>query len=173
MNNKQSEFLNFARWTAAGLVVIEHVRNLLFVDYGLLETTGVASKVFYFLTGFGHEAVVILFVISGFLVGGKTLEKWRQGTFAYRQYLCDRISRLYAVLIVALILGAALDLSGAALFESAGLYDGTTKETIVVLPDNTSQRISVLCFVGNLAMLQNIKVQTFGSNGPLWSLAHE
>lgn len=173
LNNTQSEFLNFARWTAAALVVVEHVRNLLFVDYGSLETTGLASKVFYFLTGFGHEAVVIFFVISGFLVGGKTLEKWRQGTFIYRKYLCDRISRLYAVLIVALILGAVVDMSGASFFESTGLYDGTTKESIVVLPENILERVSFVGFVGNLAMLQSIKVQTFGSNGPLWSLAHE
>ena len=173
INRTQSEFLNFARWSAALLVVFEHVRNLMFVDYGSLETSSVASKAFYFLTGFGHEAVVIFFVISGFLVGGKVVEQWRQGTFAYRKYLCDRISRLYGVLIAALILGAVVDISGASLFESTGRYDGTTNEAIVVLPDNTSQRVSVIGFFGNLAMLQNIKVQTFGSNGPLWSLAHE
>jgi peptidoglycan/LPS O-acetylase OafA/YrhL len=153
--------------------VIEHVRNLLFVDYGSLEKSGIASKAFYFMTGFGHEAVVIFFVISGFLVGGKAFELWQQGRFEFRRYLCDRISRLYAVLIVALILGAIIDFAGASLFHSTGIYDGSNSENIVVLPDNVSQRVNTTNFVGNLLMLQNVHVETFGSNGPLWSLAHE
>ena len=116
---------------------------------------------------------MIFFVISGFLVGGKVLDQWQLGTFKYRQYLCDRISRLYAVLVAALILGAVVDMSGASFFQSTGLYNGTTKGNIAVLPENITQRVNVAGFFGNLAMLQNIKVQTFGSNGPLWSLAHE
>ena len=68
---------------------------------------------------------------------------------------------------MALILGAIIDLTGASLFQSTGLYDGTNTEKIVVLPNNISERVSLAGFFGNLLMLQNISVDTFGSNGPL------
>ena len=61
IGKSQSDFLNLARWVAAALVVVEHVRNLIFIDYGSLESPTVIHKGFYFLTGFGHEAVVIFF----------------------------------------------------------------------------------------------------------------
>jgi len=116
----QSDFLNLCRWFAAVLVVIEHARSLLFVDYGSLTKPTVFHKAFYFLTGFGHEAVVIFFVISGFLVGGKAWSLWQQQRFDWRRYLADRVSRLYSVLIVALLLGAALDWTGTNYFNSFG-----------------------------------------------------
>ena len=96
INKTQSDFLNFARWSAAGLVVIEHVRNLLFVDYGSLEKTGVGSKAFYFLTGFGHEAVVIFFVIVGFWLAerclsfGNRVDSNIEDTFAIASAGCMR-----------------------------------------------------------------------------------
>ena len=108
----QSDFLNFSRWVAAGLVVVEHARNLLFVDYASVVSPTVLQNFFYFMTGFGHEAVVVFFVISGFLVGGKALADWQDKRFCWRRYLVNRISRLYAVLLAALILGACLDLFG-------------------------------------------------------------
>ncbi len=169
----QSDFLNVARWVAAALVVIEHARNLLFVDYGSLQQPTLIHKAFYFLTGFGHEAVVIFFVISGFLVGGKALKLWQEDRFEWRRYLADRTSRLFAVLVAALVIGGALDLTGTNLFALTGMYDGKTTENIVVLPESVNARVTPQHFAGNLLMLQDITVETFGSNGPLWSLAHE
>ena len=68
--------LDFIRWSAAMLVVVAHARHLLFVDYYLLvykDPTflhSISNKLFYFITGLGHEAVVLFFVLSGYLVGG-------------------------------------------------------------------------------------------------------
>ena len=61
IGKSQSDFLNLARWVAAALVVVEHARNLIFIDYGSLESPTVIHKGFYFLTGFGHEAVIVFF----------------------------------------------------------------------------------------------------------------
>lgn len=65
-----SNNLNFLRWIAAFLVVVGHLRSLMFPEYSKLVNPSIFQKIFYFITGLGHEGVIIFFVISGFLVGG-------------------------------------------------------------------------------------------------------
>lgn len=172
-SKSQSDFLNLTRWVAAALVVIEHARNLCFVDYGSIANPSVFQKAFYFLTGFGHEAVVVFFVISGFLVGGKAWDSFRKNEFDWRRYLANRVSRLYAVLIAALLLGFALDWVGANYFNEFGFYSGEAAEQVVVVPGVVYERLDAPHFLASLFMLQEIVLPSFGSNGPLWSLAHE
>jgi peptidoglycan/LPS O-acetylase OafA/YrhL len=169
----QSDFLNWSRWVAAWLVVAEHARSLVFVDYGDLQSPGLLAKGFYFLTGFGHEAVMVFFVISGYLVGGKVWSLYREGRFGWRRYLADRASRLYAVLLVALLLGAALDWSGYLFFNQYGLYNQGYEGSIAVLGTAPVEKMGWRDFLGNALFLQTIAGPTFGSNGPLWSLAYE
>ena len=173
VSRAQSDFLNHARWIAAWLVVAEHARSLLMRDYGQLEQPGGLAKGFYFLTGFGHEAVMVFFVISGFLVGGKVWERTSAGSFGWRSYLCDRASRLYAVLVVALLAGWALDACGYHWFHASGLYDRTMPEPVAVISRSVVEELDWRTFAGNLAFTQTILVNPFGSNGPLWSLANE
>ena len=154
-------------------MVAEHARSLIFVDYGELQSPGLLAKGFYFLTGFGHEAVMVFFVISGYLVGGKVWSLYREGRFGWRRYLADRFSRLYAVLIVALILGAAMDWSGYLFFNKYGLYNHGYEGSIAVLGAAPIERMGWRDFLVNAFFLQTIVGPTFGSNGPLWSLAYE
>ena len=169
----QSDFLNWSRWVAAWLVVAEHARSLVFVDYGDLQSPGLLAKGFYFLTGFGHEAVMVFFVISGYLVGGKVWSLYREGRFGWKRYIADRASRLYAVLLVALLLGAALDWSGYLFFNQYGLYNQGYEGSIAVLGTAPVEKMGWRDFLGNALFLQTIAGPTFGSNGPLWSLAYE
>jgi peptidoglycan/LPS O-acetylase OafA/YrhL len=169
----QSDLLDLSRWLAAFLVVIEHLRSLMFADYGTQGGMGVVGKIFYFLTGFGHSAVMVFFVMSGFLVGGKVLERLAQGNFSWQKYGVDRISRLYAVYVLALLLGGALDYVGYHHFNQFGLYDQTFSGQIAVINHNFHQNLSAPVFAVNLAMCQTILGPVFGSNGPLWSLANE
>jgi len=169
----QSDLLDLSRWVAAGLVVVEHLRSLLFADYGSLGRPGMATKVFYFITGFGHSAVMIFFVMSGFLVGGKVLERMAQGSFSWQKYFVDRTSRLYAVYLLALLLGAALDHLGYHHFNRFGLYDDTFPGQIAVINHSFYQNLTLPVFILNLGMCQTILGPVFGSNGPLWSLANE
>jgi peptidoglycan/LPS O-acetylase OafA/YrhL len=165
--------LNWSRWVAAWLVVAEHARSLVFLDYGELHSPGLLAKGFYFLTGFGHEAVIVFFVISGYLVGGKVWSLYREGRFGWKRYLADRASRLYAVLLVALMLGAALDWSGYLFFNQYGLYNHGYEGSIAVLGTAPIERMGWRDFLVNAFFLQTIAGPTFGSNGPLWSLAYE
>ena len=169
----QSDFLNWSRWVAAWLVVAEHARSLIFVDYGELQSPRLLAKVFYFLTGFGHEAVMVFFVISGYLVGGKVWSLFRKGGFEWRRYLADRLSRLYAVLLVALMLGTVLDWTGYLFFNKYGLYNQAYEGAIAVLGTSPIERMGGWDFLVNAFFLQTIVGPPFGSNGPLWSLAYE
>lgn len=127
----------------------------------------------YFMTGFGHEAVSIFFVISGYLVGGKALALMKKGTFSWKRYLIQRSTRLYAVLLAALVLGALLDLVGSSSFNGAGLYNLGFTGRMAVLPNAAVDSLNVRDFLLNAIFMQTVLGPTFGSNGPLWSLANE
>jgi len=116
---------------------------------------------------------MVFFVISGYLVGGKVWSLYREERFGWRRYLADRLSRLYAVLFVALALGAVLDWSGSLFFNSYGLYNKGYAGQIAVLGTAPIDRIGWQNFLVNAFFLQNIVGPPFGSNGPLWSLAYE
>ena len=77
LTSNLSLFLNMSRWVGAFLVLIFHVRHIILVDFKEVEHRTLFDRGLYFVTGLGHEAVVIFFVISGFLVGGLTLDRWR------------------------------------------------------------------------------------------------
>ena len=173
MNSTQSDFLNFSRWFAAFLVLAGHLRSLLYVDYVEVMNPNLLDQGFYFVTGFSHEAVLVFFAISGYLVGGKALLQISTGTFFARAYAIDRVSRLYAVYIAALLLTLFLDRFGAYCFGGEGLYDGSLKFEIATIASSYTDRAGFSVFFGNLLMLQTIVVPTFGSNAPLWSLSNE
>jgi len=169
----QSDLLDLSRWIAALLVVVEHARSLIFLQYGIASQPGVLGKVFYFMTGFGHSSVMVFFVMSGFLVGGKVLERLLHGNCNWQKYAVDRISRLYAVYFLALLLGGTLDCLGHHSFNRFGLYDQVFPGQIAVINHNFYENLTVSIFAVNLVMCQTILGPVFGSNGPLWSLANE
>ncbi|MEI6323526.1 MAG: acyltransferase family protein [bacterium] len=92
--------LDCLRGMAALLVCVEHLRAFLFVPYARLESPGVVQKGFYFLTGLGHQSVMIFFVLSGFLVGGSFIGSLRKGSWSWKGYLLRRMTRLWVVLVL-------------------------------------------------------------------------
>ena len=164
-----SAHLDLVRGGAALLVLLSHARNLFFRDYrdlGSYQT--LTNRILYFLTGLGHEAVIVFFVLSGFLVGGSVLKASIK--FSWPTYLVARTSRLYVVLIPALLVVFVCDSIGPMLSGGQFWYAS-------VLPHFNSApfsaSISAKIFLGNLLFLQTILVPPFGSDGPLWSLANE
>jgi len=145
----------------------------MFVSYGTGGATGMLRKAFYFMTGFGHSSVMVFFVMSGFLVGGKALERLAQGSFSWQKYAVDRSSRLYAVYFLALVLGGFLDYYGYQYLNRFGLYDQSFSGTIPVVNHDFHSTLTPANFGLNLVMCQTVLSPVFGSNGPLWSLANE
>ena len=157
------------RFLAASVVVIEHTRDLLFLTAGEVGPLGAGWKAFYFVTGLGHAAVMIFFVLSGFWITS-AIEKRIAGPNFWPQYLIDRLSRLLMVIVPALVLGALFD--GLSIAVTHSVY-ATGQSGALTLLHPVRETLTLPIALGNLVFLQSIFVPTLGSNGPLWSLAYE
>ena len=141
-------WLDAVRFLAAFVVLMSHSRNDFFVSYGELpnEQQNLFSFLFYFLGRLGHEAVIAFFVISGFLVGGRGLERILNRDFDQKSYAIDRAVRIGIPLVVATVLCAFT-------YMIVGI------------------EFSWLTALGNLLSLQGILCDSFLS--PFWSLSYE
>ena len=152
------------RAIAAFIVVLSHVRNLAMVDFSHGDA---AARLFYFATGFGHQAVVIFFVLSGFWIAKSIAARGER--FTSSDYMIDRLSRLWIVVIPAVGLTWMLDRTGLA-FGDPTLYQGAWGTNS--LP-NVTGRLDLAHAVGSILFLQQLVIPPIGSNGPLWSTANE
>ena len=164
--------LDVLRGPAALLVFAEHWRNLLFKDFPELVNPGPVLKVFYLFTGAGHEAVMLFFVLSGCVIAHVIYGLHERGKWSWRGYLSARLTRLWIVLIPALVLTAMWDRIGMWLAAGkASIYQGEGFGNI--LNQSVSDLSGPEVFAGNVFFLQRILVPTFGSNGPVWSISYE
>lgn len=145
---KHFYWLDLIRFGAAFFVMIGHLRGDFFIEYGTLpsEQQNIITFCFYSITRLGHEAVLIFFVMSGFLVGGKTLFKIKNRIFDIRSYCIDRSVRIMLPLISSLLLIWCINVI-------------------------TGVENNPIAFIGNLLSLQGILVGPV--SGPLWSLSYE
>ncbi len=81
----------------------------------------------YPATAFFHEAVVVFFVLSGFLVAGPNIDRARLRVFQLKSYSIDRVSRIYATVIPALVLTVLADLISRNLLGWTGFFDGSNR----------------------------------------------
>ncbi|MGC8548860.1 MAG: acyltransferase family protein [Acidobacteriaceae bacterium] len=116
--------LDVLRALAAAAVLLSHWRALLFVDFGQLHAHKLLLAVPYVISGAGHQAVIIFFVLSGYLIGGSVMRNVQRGRWEWREYLFQRLTRLWIVLIPALVLCAMLDGVGMASHAAPLLYGG-------------------------------------------------
>lgn len=159
--------IDFMRFLAAFAVLWSHAWGMVVPPF----SAGIdAWRPIYWSAGFGANAVCVFFVISGYWITATILRRTQAGAWTWRNYLTDRMSRLYIVLIPALIIGVILDGTSRFLLDLPRYsdFDFMTNENIDIAASLTPQ-----AFLGNLVFLQNIYVPTFGSNGPLWSLTNE
>lgn len=167
-----SDHLDLVRGLAALAVMLGHLRNLFFADFSEISIRRNALTEFlYFVTGFGHEAVMVFFVLSGFLVGGTVLRGRLGGRWRWSLYATNRLTRLLVVLLPALLFGAIWDHSGIRVFGTHGVYGGLVQNHVVEFA--VKPRLSGLAMLGNALFLQRILVPTFGTNSALWSLSYE
>jgi peptidoglycan/LPS O-acetylase OafA/YrhL len=120
-----------------------------------------------FIAGFGHQAVVAFFVISGLLVGGSLWnENTRYERFDVSAYLLKRFVRLWTVLIPALLLIALADSVGWGVFHGGPVYGPVDAEV-------GGSGLGVRVFVCNALFLQDAFCYQYGSDNALWSLYNE
>ena len=166
-----SVHLDFVRAIAAIGVLLNHRRDCLFVDYPQLSHHTPFLAAFYLFSQMGHQWVVVFFALSGYLVGGSVLRQIGNDRWSWGNYMLARLTRLYTVLIPALLIGGALDSAGLHLFGTLGIYGGHTGTHEIT--GGIAARLSLSILLGNYLFLQAIRVPVLGSNGPLWSLSYE
>lgn len=164
--------LDLLRGVAALLVCTEHLRAFLLVNYGHIAKPEVWDRVFYFVTGLGHQAVMIFFVLSGYFVGGSVVNAYGEKKWSWVRYATRRLSRLWVVLLPALLLTLIWDETGRHLAQ-AGYHGGFHKLYCSGPSLERPADMRAVTFFGNCFFLQTIYVPAFGTNGPLWSLANE
>ncbi|MCC0001755.1 MAG: acyltransferase [Methylobacteriaceae bacterium] len=160
-----SRFIDVARWIAALAVLFTHVEANSLVRLAEMPagSRGILAYAAWLLYGFAHQAVVVFFVLSGFLVGGGALKAARAGRPFLATYLIDRTTRIYVVLLPVLALTALIDAAGRTLFADTNVY---------ALPE-FANRSGALEFWANVFNLQDTFFRYFGTNSALWTLAHE
>ncbi len=162
-------WLDLLRGLAALEVFTGHLRTLFFKNYHEGHSNFIQT-IFFYLTGFSHEAVIVFFVLSGFFIGRNLHLAVANKKWSAAGYGIDRITRLWVVLLPALVLTALLDYTGLHYFPGSMAYNGTVRYLGNV---HVSDYLTAKDFTGNLFFLQGITVHTYGSNTPLWSLSNE
>lgn len=145
-----SLYLDVLRIFAAVVVVISHIGYPRFTDGRWLWVREL---------NLGSDAVVIFFVLSGLVIAYTTETKdLNIGVFAF-----NRVSRIVSVALPALVIGFALDRTGAHLFPdfyALGWYQP------LPLFEQLLRGLSFSNEWGNMAT-------RLGTNGPYWSLSYE
>lgn len=142
-------WLDALRFIAAFMVLLSHARNVFFPAFSDLPAgqQNILSMAFTMFCRMGHEAVIIFFVLSGFLVGGRGWERIQNGTMHIGSYSIDRFSRIYPPLLTAIIF----------YFVTSCVIPGTPFSWEIA--------------IGNLFNLQGICCKSLVS--PFWSLSYE
>lgn len=158
------------RGLAAILVMFGHSRDLFFSVLNARPTA--TNHVEHPMITLGNEAVMIFFILSGYLVGGSVLRSFERNRWSWKDYLTKRLTRLWVVLLPALALSVALDYTGLHLFpEATSIYSGPGGQSEVSA--HLAQTLTPGIIAGNVFFVQTIIVPLPGTDIPLWSLANE
>ncbi len=173
-NYRWSAHLDLLRGLAALLVFLGHMRLLLFIEYSEISNPNFLIKRLNSLTVLGHQSVMIFFVLSGFFISASVIRRIQQKQWSWVNYLVDRLTRLYVVLIPALLLSSFWDFLGIKIFGTGQdsfygeKFHNGHLATYKILENFTFQNA-----LGTIAFLQTILVDLFGSNKAVWTLAYE
>lgn len=173
-------FLDGIRGIAAVYVMVGHARWLLWEGYLNFKShpesySFVDTALMYLLSlfRFGHEFVLLFFVLSGFVIHFSYSKKLGTATtyrLDWRQYFFRRLKRIYPPFLFALAFTFLLDQIGS--YFGFSIYAGTTNyPSINTNVGNPNHEIPTL--LGNLAFLYKEYFPVFGTNGPSWSLKFE
>ena len=162
--------LDRVRWLSAAIVGVGHALVLFFNPVPLLGNAGASDRIVTYIAELRQPAVVIFFVLSGYLVGGSVLA--RKARFSWPEYFIQRFSRIYIVLIPALLLTVGLDVAGIHVFSSNAFYTLVRPEAVLGAgPVISHYRLADIA--ASVTSLENFVGDPIGSNGPLWSLGYE
>jgi peptidoglycan/LPS O-acetylase OafA/YrhL len=146
MRKEFSIYLDLIRFIASFMVVIYH------------SNTRALSKELIPFSNHGHAAVIVFFILSGYVISFVTAT--RENTPI--AYWSSRLSRFYLLVIPVVLLTPVLDIVGEAL--GPQFYDGKTTHGLAWL--------RILTSLTYMNEIWNISIMSF-SNVPFWSLCYE
>jgi peptidoglycan/LPS O-acetylase OafA/YrhL len=144
MNRSFSLYLDLVRFIAACLVYLYHSNQR-----WLVQEVLPASH-------FGHSAVVVFFVLSGYVIAYVTATKEKD----WASYAASRLSRVYSVAVPAVALTLLLDMMGRSL--EVAHYDYPWDQFLV-------RSVAALTMLNEVWF---VSITTF-SNVPYWSIGYE
>jgi len=165
--------LHHMRWLAAFMVAISHIRQNLLLDYVDVKHPTLLDKLLFSVTAYGHAGVVVFFVLSGFLVGGKAITLLNSETVKtdWPHYLADRFSRIFIVLWPALLLCGLVLVFLRLEAPTAPFLTSAPWGWAINRPINGD--FSVLRLVNAALLLNGLTAKTLQVDSPLWSLTYE
>ncbi|WP_176444967.1 acyltransferase family protein [Paenibacillus herberti] len=153
--SRASVYLDLIRFVAAAIVVLSHL--------GTPDWSTGPLFIWKQITSLGFPSVIIFFVLSGYFISSSVLKMQDSGRWSWRDYLINRGTRLWIVLIPALLLTLFWGVLQSQLYGQEYTREG------VAMTD----ALSIKYFFSNLVFMQHIYSPTFGLNNPLWSLSFE
>ena len=157
------------RFFAALAVVMGHAQALVWAPPARGEQMAWWSWTFTHLSNFGHQAVMVFFVLSGFWISHSAARQLAGEGF-WPNFLTARLSRLLIVVVPGLVLGIMLDVLGTEVFHGVAYRGGLGLRS---LADGIYAHLTPGVIAGNLLFLQNFAVHTPGTNGAMWSVGFE
>lgn len=175
--NFKLDSLHILRGLAAFYVMVGHVRWLIMapnVDFFKHQTSVFDKILIYFVSlfRFGHEAVYVFFLLSGFVIHlslSKQIIKTGSYNFNFKDYFFKRFRRIYPPFILALIITFALD----SLAFNLGFLTHTNNTPYKIINEGFNFAFSIPSLIGNLLFAYPQHGIIWGSDGPLWSLKYE
>lgn len=121
---------------------------------------------FRLCTRFGAQSAYLFVFLSGYMVAGSLMNSVRHNKcVAGKAFLARRLRRTFPVACAGLLVTLVLDGSAHHFGNGADLYRHSYAYDMVAT-------YSVEHFLGNLLFLQPTLIDSFGSNGPLWTLGY-
>lgn len=178
LNSYNLRSLDALRGLLAMYVLAGHCRWLLWVGYASWskESHPLWQKGLVVLSSmlrYGHEAVIIFFVLSGFFIHlriAKQLSDTNSFQFNLAKFIRHRSHRLIPPYAFALGVTVLFDAIGRWLYPT--LYQAATGDSLLDV-NFAVKGYSLSSVIPAFLFLPSSLGEDFGSNGPLWSLAYE
>lgn len=153
------------------LVLAGHARVISIGDFN--HSTNSPLKLgFYWVTSLGHAAVLVFFVLSGYLIGAPLIESIGEKSFDLRKFMIKRLVRIWIVLIPSFFYVTLLNHFTCNLNQSSQYCSGKLNHNLSQLPPLQMQSLQTL--ISNLTFrFGHEDYLAYGGNLPLWSLNYE
>ena len=159
LSRTQSAIIHWVRFLCSQAVVLAHL-------FGFFQWKAGPFN------GMGSYAVLVFFILSGFLIAHSIREKSKSNLgYGFGNYVIDRFFRIYPPFVAALLLVFVLDV---AQFEYTGQFYSFI-QYLISLSINLlqMQEFPLATYINEHYMIEAFRFRLMGTNIPLWTISIE